>query len=128
MKKIIPIAVFAVFILFVQGCGNTIAEQVEGIKWIDNHSQLGETQAYTLFTGGEVRSCTKKTGNWQNIARYEINQDTLILYPDGNQKKKKSFSISFKGKGNEKILILGVDSKTIEFPVATSADCPLQAS
>ena len=125
MKKTIPVAVFA---LFIQGCGNTIAEQVEDIKWIDNYSKLGKTEAYTQFSGGEVRSCTKKTGEWQTIARYEINQATLILYPEGKQDKKISYAISFNGKGKEKTLLLGIDNKTMEFPVATSADCPLQAS
>ena len=75
-----------------------------------------------------MRSCTKKTGEWQTIARYEINQATLILYPEGKQDKKISYAVSFKGKGKEKALLLGLDSKTMEFPVATSADCPLQAS
>ena len=122
MKKIIPVVVFA---LFSQGCGNTIAEQVEGIKWKDNHSKIGNVQAYTSFKDGEVRSCTNKTGKWATVAHYEINQNKLILQPGDEQKKKKSFTINFKGQGDEKILMLGIGDKTMDFPLANSADCPL---
>lgn len=113
------------FMLFTQGCGNKIAGQIEDVKWQDNHSKIGNVRAYTLFSGGEVRSCTSKSGKWQTIAHYRINQNTLILQTDNKQKKEKSFIISFKGDRNERKLILSIGDSALEFPVASSAECPL---
>ncbi len=122
MKRIIPVIMF---MLFTQGCGNKIAGQIEDVKWQDNHSKIGNVRAYTLFSGGEVRSCTSKSGKWQTIAHYRINQNTLILQTDNKQKKEKSFIISFKGDRNERKLILSIGDSALEFPVASSAECPL---
>jgi hypothetical protein len=122
MKKIIPVVMFA---LFSQGCGNKIAEQVEDVKWQDNHSKIGNVRAYTQFSAGEVRSCTSKSGKWETIAHYKIDQNTLTLQADNEQEKEKSFVISFKGQGNDRKLILRIGDNELEFPVARSAECPL---
>lgn len=122
MKKLIAVVMFT---LFIQGCGNKIAGQIEDIKWQDNHSKIGNVRAYTLFSGGEVRSCTSKSGKWETIAHYRIDQNTLILQTDDNQKNEKSFTISFNGDGNERKLILSIGDSALEFPVASNAECPL---
>lgn len=113
------------FALFSQGCGNKIAEQIEGVKWQDKHSKIGNVRAYTQFSAGEVRSCTSKSGKWETIAHYKIDQNTLILQTDNKQEQEKSFVISFKGHGDDRKLILRVGDRELEFPVAHSAECPL---
>ena len=122
--------VFFAFLTFLlQACGDVTSEQIEGISWTDNYSKLGGSQAYTGFSEGKVLSCSESEKQWLIIALYEIKGSTIIIKPMGKNKEKKSFTVSVKGTGDNRVLTMssgeGEKQREMTFPVSTSNACPL---
>ena len=126
MKNSVLIVLFT---LLLQACNSDIQDQIEDIKWTDNYSKLGGSQAYTGFTDGPGLSCAKRENKWLIIALYEIKGNTLTISPKAKNKEIKSFSISVKGSGDKRVLIMtsgaGENQREMTFPISTSKDCPL---
>ena len=124
-KNLILIAL----VTLLNGCGNETSGQIEGIKWADNFSKLGDSQAYTSFIDGKIMSCVKNKGTWIAVTTYKLNGNKLTIPADENAKDKKLFAIKIKGSGKEKVLIMTrtIDGKSHEmkFPVSTNPDCPI---
>ena len=122
MKKLLIILASASAL---QGCGKDFSEKIEGVKWKDEYSRLGGSQAYTTFLEGEVRSCAKNEGTWRAGARYEISGDRLTIQSDRN-KEKKVFTIHIEGNSDKTTLILtSKKGKKMIFPISINAECPI---
>ena len=120
---------FSLSVLFLQGCSTDISDQIEGIKWNDNYSKLGRSQAYTSFINGKVMSCVKNDGQWYAIRRYEISGNKLAILPDDKNKEKRFFDIKVKGSGDDRVLIMtrgtGDKKNEMTFPISITKDCPI---
>jgi hypothetical protein len=125
MKK----SIIIVFVSLLHGCGSDISEQIEGVKWADNFSKLGTSQAYTRFINGKIMSCVKDEGKWKAVTSYEIKGNKLTIPADDKSKEERVFEIKIKGSGEEKVLIMtkrsGEKSHEMIFPVSTTTDCPI---
>jgi len=123
------ILMFSLSILFIQGCSKDISDQIEGIKWSDNYSNLGYSQAYTSFNNGKVLSCVKNEGQWKASAGYEISGNRLTILPNDKNKAKILFDIKVKGSGDDRVLIMvrvtGDKNNEMTFPVSITKDCPI---
>jgi len=123
------ILMLSLSVMFIQGCNTDISDQIEGIKWSDNYSKLGSSQAYTSFVNGKVMSCIKNDGQWNASASYEISGSRLAILPDDKKKAKLFFDIKVKGSGDDRVLIMArtTGDKKIEmtFPVSITKDCPI---
>jgi hypothetical protein len=123
------ILMFSLSILFLQGCSRDISDQIEGIKWSDNYSKLGNSQAYTSFINGKILSCVKNEGQWIASTRYEISRSRLTILPNDKNKAKIHFDIKVKGSGDDRVLIMtratGDKNTEMAFPISITKDCPI---
>lgn len=126
MKRFV---MFVLFTLLLPACGTEVSDQIEGIRWIDNYSKLGNSPAYTSFKDGKVFSCVKKENQWQTITRYEITGNKLAILPEAKDTAKKLFEIDVTGSGENRVLTMtsgnGDKQHVMEFPISTSSDCPI---
>ena len=126
MKSILMLSLS---ILFIQGCSKDISDQIEGIKWNDNYSKLGYSQAYTSFNNGKVLSCVKNEGQWKASVSYEISGNRLAILPNDKNKAKIIFDITVKGLGDDRVLIMtrvtGDKKNEMTFPISITKDCPI---
>ena len=126
MKNSVFLVLFSIFI---QACSTEVSDQIEGVKWTDNYSKLGNSPAYTSFKDGKVFSCVKKENQWQTITRYEISGNKLAILPEAKDTAKKLFEIDVTGSGENRVLTMtsgsGDKKHVMEFPISTSSDCPI---
>ena len=120
------ILMFSLSVLFIQGCSTAKGAGPDCIKWSDNYSKRGNSQAYTSFINGKILSCVKNEGQWKASTRYEISGSKLTILPNDKNKAKIIFDITVKGRGDDRVLIMtrvtGDKKNEMTFPISITKD------
>jgi len=105
------------------GCGSSLEEQIEGVKW---QADGGKALQFLRFVGGEMQHCSMRTlSQWKIALSYEVDGRKLIMM-DSNSEKKIEIDVVVEGNGDGRILIIDYPEKGVKkFAVSTANEfCP----
>ncbi len=130
MKNIL---VICAIVILLQGCGEDISTQIEGVRWV---SAKRDSNWHLRFINGELHTCLEEPdkpgykilfNTWKMVANYKIDDGKLVTVYKDNERR--ISNIRIEGEGDSRVLVVTDQSeeKTSEhrYVIATRSNCPI---